>query len=65
MVDSDTIDPRANPNDCKNIIAKEFAIEKANLAKIRDKYGEFLSKDLPEKDIWKTPGAKSVIKLTE
>jgi len=50
ITDADVIDDKLNPNDCKNIIAKNFAIPSATLKKVQDVYGEFLRKKLPEND---------------
>jgi len=66
IVDGDNIDPLANPNDCKNLIAKNFVIEDANLAKVRNMFGEFMgSKPIKDDYVWKSKGAKDVIEITE
>lgn len=65
IVDGDNIDPRANPNDCKNLVAKNFAIQKPDIKAIQAMYGEFLSLVKPPNDVFTTPGGKNVIDLTE
>jgi len=38
----DAVDPNANPNDCKNLVARDFTIKDADINKIHKVYGEFL-----------------------
>lgn len=66
IVDGDNIDPNTNPSDCKNLVAKNFAIKgDITLKQINTMYGEFLSKKAPEDNDYVSQGAKNVVELTE